>query len=324
MTTTSRYASEPMAAGAIGIRAVRGRSEIRATRGLLAALADPRRRTVALGWLGVRSSVLTDPRLNVLGVPDLAHAQFVGRLGKGWVGHDLLDPLPTQPAESFADLGGAHEVMHGGQHMHKTSGHLTSGQESARISHVTSIGYVMEKPRSGRWWQRDTPPDVTQYNHWSCFAHKSYWLTCSQYDALLKRGNGRCEICYRHHVENHCSVPHIDHDHNWGRWAVRGLLCARCNIALDYPVMGKHRDLYLAGSWYLAELDRLYIPLAIPDEPPIGAMVVDLADRYRIRRADGWYGNGGNRWHNRSEPWAWHEWVSEVGPHNLRVVRGGA
>jgi hypothetical protein len=50
----------------------------------------------------------------------------------------------------------------------------------------------------------------------------------------------------------------IDHDHTLGRWAVRGLVCDRCNQALRYVDAGektgwlriKH---YLDNAWHLSQ-----------------------------------------------------------------------
>lgn len=55
----------------------------------------------------------------------------------------------------------------------------------------------------------------------------TYQLTCDEMGALLTRSGGVCEICGRG-----MRKPYIDHDHELGKWAVRGLLCPSCNVRL--------------------------------------------------------------------------------------------
>lgn len=69
---------------------------------------------------------------------------------------------------------------------------------------------------------------VRTAGHETCH-HRTYLLSCDQFEALLARAGGRCELC---------SVPasdvvdgklRIDHEHRIGLHAVRGLLCPTCN-----------------------------------------------------------------------------------------------
>jgi len=57
-----------------------------------------------------------------------------------------------------------------------------------------------------------------------------YGMTLGQYKALLKRQGGQCKICEKTKPGGFARRWHIDHDHKTG--AIRGLLCARCNMAL--------------------------------------------------------------------------------------------
>jgi len=53
---------------------------------------------------------------------------------------------------------------------------------------------------------------------------RTYGLSKGQYEALLERSGGLCEICQEKEAQ------HIDHCHDTG--AVRGLLCQQCNHGL--------------------------------------------------------------------------------------------
>jgi hypothetical protein len=62
---------------------------------------------------------------------------------------------------------------------------------------------------------------------------KRYGITVQDYDDMLERSNGCCEICKRNLScsDSNCSLrPAVDHDHETGR--VRGILCVRCNFGL--------------------------------------------------------------------------------------------
>lgn len=72
---------------------------------------------------------------------------------------------------------------------------------------------------------------------------KRYRLTCAEFEAMLRRQDGRCAAC------GYNGKLVVDHDHATGD--VRGLLCLRCNL-----VMGAMREnvVHLAGL--IAYLDR--------------------------------------------------------------------
>jgi hypothetical protein len=76
-------------------------------------------------------------------------------------------------------------------------------------------------------------------------------MDCDEFDALWARAAGRCEICrvvWRFVVQQRLD---IDHDPRKGDWAVRGLLCSRCNTGLGTPgqMVGPEVDAYLANPW---------------------------------------------------------------------------
>lgn len=76
--------------------------------------------------------------------------------------------------------------------------------------------------------------------------HRYYRLTCEEFDALVKRSEGRCDICG---VITFLLV--IDHDHDLGLWAVRGLLCPSCNYKEGGGYIERRRG-YLANVFHLS------------------------------------------------------------------------
>lgn len=57
--------------------------------------------------------------------------------------------------------------------------------------------------------------------------HATYRMTCEEFGRLVDRSRGACEICHRR-----VKKLYIDHDHDIGVWAVRGLVCPSCNVLL--------------------------------------------------------------------------------------------
>lgn len=88
--------------------------------------------------------------------------------------------------------------------------------------------------------------------HPSCF-HTGYQLTCAEYDELRDLRDERCHLCG-------CRPPRleVDHDHALGTWAVRGLLCRRCNRRIGLIEAGTiprtdAADNYLAKAWHVGQ-----------------------------------------------------------------------
>jgi hypothetical protein len=84
----------------------------------------------------------------------------------------------------------------------------------------------------------------------SC-SHKIYKLDCDEYDLLLTRANECCEICGAE------DWLRIDHDHDNGPAAVRGIVCAKCNSLMRHIDSGAKRITpevadYIARSWFLS------------------------------------------------------------------------
>lgn len=72
--------------------------------------------------------------------------------------------------------------------------------------------------------------DDTEYQRNAMLKHR-YGITAAQYDAMFAAQDGRCKLCERHHTAFKHRL-HVDHDHKTG--AVRGLLCASCNMRLAW------------------------------------------------------------------------------------------
>jgi hypothetical protein len=130
-----------------------------------------------------------------------------------------------------------------------------------------------------------------------------YRLTCEEYADLQARSGGRCEICLTPEVECPGGQLYIDHDSAIADWAVRGLLCVRCNTAIG-RWLDRQRSpsvaTFLANPWYQTLLNRAGIAGVLAAEPEIGERV--LAGRLRyVRDATGWIRETG--WRKRPETW---------------------
>lgn len=100
--------------------------------------------------------------------------------------------------------------------------------------------------------------------HRSC-AHAKYRLTCKELDNLRQEANGQCQICDRPEAQLPGQLLHVDHEAAIGPWAVRGLLCGRCNSGMHLPaIAGARVDAYLADPWYRRHPSRPTGPAARP------------------------------------------------------------
>lgn len=79
---------------------------------------------------------------------------------------------------------------------------------------------------------------------------QAYGINKAEYDALVIRANGRCEICGEKPTQLLRRGLHIDHDHQTGK--VRGLLCNGCNRTLGFvehrPGWSNKASVYLVGK----------------------------------------------------------------------------
>jgi hypothetical protein len=154
-------------------------------------------------------------------------------------------------------------------------------------------------------------------------AHIRYGMTCSDLDELRQHTEDRCQICRQAGTETSHGFLVIDHDRSIGRWAVRGLLCSRCNTMLDSHQHVLDQDAverYLASPWYLLQgVDPE------PPEPPVGTCV-RLPNRVIMRRIDSqpgsrWMFDGGPGGYTaRMRAKTWQGFCQFYGPQNLRIV----
>lgn len=93
--------------------------------------------------------------------------------------------------------------------------------------------------------------------------HVKYLLTCDEFEDVRAIARDLCQICDKPAGEEPSGALRIDHDPLLGWWAVRGLLCNRCNSGLPYErLAGPRTDAYLAGPWYARRLAEAGITLS--------------------------------------------------------------
>jgi hypothetical protein len=93
-----------------------------------------------------------------------------------------------------------------------------------------------------------------------CHTHKTYALTCEDFEALWERSGGNCDACGQPPQEGARRGLVIDHDHHYGNAAVRGLICRWCNAALGqlenpdiHPPFGSG-----PGGWFRGYFHRAW------------------------------------------------------------------
>lgn len=181
---------------------------------------------------------------------------------------------------------------------------------------------VKPYPPYFQWWLADADDaprcggPASRIGHENC-RHREYRLTCLQYDRLLTRAAGRCEICAKPDHENCFGKLFIDHVTKLGKWAVRGLLCRTCNGNLHYPSRWRPEiDAYHANAFYLTLAAEAGVYDLSPPEPPVWTVLSDHAHRPWRREPEGWWPH-----HPRAEliaPRSWASLLYLTGAHNLR------
>jgi hypothetical protein len=83
-------------------------------------------------------------------------------------------------------------------------------------------------------------------------------MRCPEYDALLARAGGRCEMCGSKESETPRGRLVIDHKHRTIGMQVRGLICDHCNAVMGRYDAGRRISpaeadacrAYAAASWH--------------------------------------------------------------------------
>ena len=98
-------------------------------------------------------------------------------------------------------------------------------------------------------WIKNNPERMVLYQR-KYRLRMAYGLTEIQYQAMLYIQKGRCVLCRKRPDSKAPSkanrVLHVDHDHSTGQ--VRGLLCPRCNWAVEYYELRLPIETYLRGT----------------------------------------------------------------------------
>lgn len=148
--------------------------------------------------------------------------------------------------------------------------------------------------------------------------HEAYFMTCAEYDELADFAEDRCQLCRVSPEELPQGMLFIDHDAGLGQWAVRGLLCNRCNSRIAWAdPRDSGEDAYLESPWYRHLLDRAGIDgLDIP-EPPLGTWITAGTMTYH-RTIDGWQSHRNRKY--PPKPVTWRILCHARGPHRIKIL----
>lgn len=152
-------------------------------------------------------------------------------------------------------------------------------------------------------------------DHEKCTRHRYYKLSCSQYEGLLRRSGGACEICRRPLARGTCGNLAIDHCGML--WAVRGLLCNGCNKRLGDGEDGWDKAAeYLANTWWKQQCAAAGLPLAQRPEPAVGSSIRNQFGIIWVHLSDAGWEARTQRNHNWTRR-TWDDLFYYCGPHNL-------
>lgn len=99
------------------------------------------------------------------------------------------------------------------------------------------------KAERAREWHKNNPEKTK-----NSYLRKKYGITLIDYNRMLEEQNGVCKICKKD-GKDRAGALHVDHCHITNK--VRGLLCARCNIALGN--LNDDPELFRKAIKYLEE-----------------------------------------------------------------------
>ena len=145
--------------------------------------------------------------------------------------------------------------------------------------------------------------------HETC-RHKSYRMTCDQYETLIAESEGECMACAKPVAQEPLGKLVIDHDYAHGPWAVRGLICSACNSLFLRDETGPYwAQPYLTDPWFLRELARRGLSPELPAEPSRDSYIRDFDGHIWFFENSKW------RWTwNRSPLLDWPELFHRFGP----------
>lgn len=119
--------------------------------------------------------------------------------------------------------------------------------------------------------------------HPSCHTHRMYGMRCDEYELLRLRGKYLCELCGRSKDR-----LVIDHDHDVDEYAVRGVICDKCNAHMrridsgERPI-DERTGAYIVNPWYLAREGRRLDYEPAVNVQPHKLSKHDMAQLVRIR-----------------------------------------
>lgn len=140
----------------------------------------------------------------------------------------------------------------------------------------------------------------------------------------MREAEERCQMCRRKGGETGHGYLVVDHDARLGNWAVRGLLCSRCNLIVGYNGDGSaEATRYLADPWHARHRPQVAI-----QQPPVGARIV-VGRRPWRRNPVGWepqdrLGGGVLEWEGLVRKYGTHALARENGIEgDPRYIRDG-
>jgi hypothetical protein len=152
-----------------------------------------------------------------------------------------------------------------------------------------------------------------EIGHKVCMNHQRYHMSCDDLRHLLARSGGVCEICGT--AARRKTHLCIDHDHERGNWAVRGLLCTTCNLTIDNSKIRNRfpsrAESYLTNPWVD---ERHGVQAPIPE--PSAEWLVRVGRKKFVRRMD--------RWHPlsyRIHPTTWRSITARAAPWEIQIDR---